>query len=298
MTPEQAGRTSVLLDEGRLRIGKPESRMRRVPFRNDTPVLFTFDVDGPTNWIARDEANWERPVLLSGGYYGLERGLERIVDRLACHGVLATFFVPGWIVTQIPGVIRDLHERGHEIALHGWLHEHLDHLRSRDEERDLLQRGIDVMEDVLGGPPRGFRSAGEVTQHTVELLALLGFEYESEFKDDDWPYRHVDEHGSLGLIELPWRFDTDDAPYCLFNLHVVGRQFMPNSYIAEIWEAELDGATAEECAYAMFVMHPQYTGRLGRISLLEQMLSVVDQKPDLEAVRCLDLVREFANVQV
>ena len=298
MTPEKAEGTKALAEERRVRIGKPETKMRRVPFRNDTPVLFTFDVDGPTNWTSRDEANWERPVLLSGGYYGLERGLERIADRLARHDALATFFVPGWIVTQIPGVIRDLHDRGHEIALHGWLHEHLEHLSSRNEERDLLQRGVDVMADVVGLPPRGFRSAGEVTQHTVELLATLGFEYESEFKDDDWPYRHLDEQGGLGLVELPWRFDTDDAPYCLFNLYVVGRQFMPNSYIAEIWEAELDGAIGEECAYTMFVMHPQYTGRLGRISLLERMLSVVEQKPELKAVRCLDLVTEFASAEM
>ena len=45
--------------------------------------------------------------------------LTALFDR---HSTKATFFVLGWIAEKIPELIKEIEERGHEIAVHGYNH--------------------------------------------------------------------------------------------------------------------------------------------------------------------------------
>lgn len=66
------------------------------------PVLLTFDVDGEMIWRCRDPENADRPVTLSLGHYGLDRGLPRILKVLKKYDAPATFFVPGMTAEMFP----------------------------------------------------------------------------------------------------------------------------------------------------------------------------------------------------
>ena len=55
------------------------------------PVLLTFDVDAEMIWRNRDPENANRPVTLSLGQYGANRGLPRILKMLKKYDIPATF---------------------------------------------------------------------------------------------------------------------------------------------------------------------------------------------------------------
>lgn len=50
------------------------------------------------------------------------RSTPVLLETLARHDVRATFFLIGEHVEQHPQLVRDMHEAGHEIAVHGWTH--------------------------------------------------------------------------------------------------------------------------------------------------------------------------------
>ena len=53
---------------------------------------------------------------------GPDASTPEFLDLLDRHGVTATFFLLGAHVERHRAVVRDLHARGHELAVHGWDH--------------------------------------------------------------------------------------------------------------------------------------------------------------------------------
>ncbi|HQX62170.1 MAG TPA: polysaccharide deacetylase family protein, partial [Thermomicrobiales bacterium] len=140
-------------------------------------VTLTFDVDAETLWLSGDLANLSRPGLLSQGAYGAQVAVPLILDLLDRQGLPATFFVPGWTAETHRDAISQVHQAGHEIGHHGWLHEHASNLDAAAEE-EVLRKGIAALEAITGVPPRGYRSpAWEFSPNTLNLLQQYNFSY-------------------------------------------------------------------------------------------------------------------------
>ncbi len=258
------------------------------------PVLLTFDVDAETLWTARDPSNARRPVTLSQGSYGPRVGLPRIVALLEKHGITATFFVPGLTAERHPEAIRNLHERGHEIAHHMYSHKWLDDMEEPEERRE-FEQGIAAIERVTGVRPRGFRApAVEFSPNTLRLLLEYGFEYSSNFFDADAPYRHVVDGVKTDLVELPFQWPLGDAPFFLYSVRLTGRSIAPLSAVLEHWIAEFDGLYAEGNGLVL-TCHPQLTGRPSRIPLLEAFIQHARSFPHVWFGRCDEWVRRVRD---
>lgn len=78
------------------------------------------------------------------------------LDLLEQHGRLATFFLLGTHVEENAELVRDMAERGHELAVHGWDHRCLAARRPGGLGSDLT-RTVRAIEDVAGCTPRWFR---------------------------------------------------------------------------------------------------------------------------------------------
>src|SRR5215510_1506347 len=80
---------------------------------------------------------------LSWGHYGSRAAMPRILKVLARYAVRATFFVPAVVarlhVEEQRGVIAE----GHEIGLHGWIHENNSTLPA-GAERELALRAAET----------------------------------------------------------------------------------------------------------------------------------------------------------
>ncbi|MCG8357380.1 MAG: polysaccharide deacetylase family protein, partial [Kiloniellales bacterium] len=109
-------------------------------------VALSFDSDHETNELRDGGQSIGR---LSWGEYGARRGLPRILQALDKAGVKASFFVPAVSALLHPEEQRRLVAEGHEVALHGWIHE-LNSSLSYEAERDLMLRSADTLEAITG----------------------------------------------------------------------------------------------------------------------------------------------------
>jgi peptidoglycan/xylan/chitin deacetylase (PgdA/CDA1 family) len=62
---------------------------------------------------------WERCKLR------VERNTTRMLEILESSNVHATFFVLGWMAEKCPQLVRAIAAAGHEVASHGYGHEHV-----------------------------------------------------------------------------------------------------------------------------------------------------------------------------
>jgi len=53
----------------------------------------------------------------------VERNTHLLLDLFSNHDVQATFFILGWVAERFPSLVRDIANRGHEVACHGYSHQ-------------------------------------------------------------------------------------------------------------------------------------------------------------------------------
>ncbi len=256
------------------------------------PLFLTFDLDFETMWTARDPAYAERPVMMSQGAYGWKVGTGRILKLLARYGIKATFFAPGLIVEQRPALMQQILEEGHEIAHHSYSHRWILTL-SEEEEREEMEKGLEAIVRASGQRPRGWRSpAAEVSPITMPLLVKEGFAYSSNFFDDDSPYIHRVEGKPSRIVELPFRWVLDDAPFFQYSIALPGRTMQAPSALLEAWKLEFDTLYEEE-RMMMLAMHPQIIGQPSRLKVLEGLIEHALAHSDVWIGRCDEIVEDM-----
>jgi peptidoglycan/xylan/chitin deacetylase (PgdA/CDA1 family) len=226
------------------------------------------------------------------GVYAPRRGVERVLTLLDRFHLPATFFVEGWSIRKYASLAREIAAAGHEIGSHGWLHENWGSLDPA-QERDLIRRTTDTLADVLGQPPRGWRSPGGlVTTSTLSLLADAGYLYDSSFADEDVPYRvRVSADRADELIELPWAWSLDDAVYYSHP----GTIRRPAD-VVDLWIDEFAAARAQT-GYFCLVCHPRYSGRPARIVALERFIEHIAPQSGVWFARCADVAAHAAFLE-
>jgi polysaccharide deacetylase family protein (PEP-CTERM system associated) len=114
---------------------------------------------------------------------------HRLLDAFDESGSRATFFVLGWVAERRPALVREIAERGHEIACHGYAHE-LVYEIGPERFRDDLRRARRAIEDAAGVAPEGYRAPSfSVTERSLwalDILAEEGFRFDSSI----FPVRH------------------------------------------------------------------------------------------------------------
>lgn len=142
----------------------------------------------------------------SYGRYGVRAGLPRLLDVLARHEALATFFVTGSDAKRHGDALRRIVAAGHEVASRG-----ADMKRpAAEDEFQWLKAGVDAVAQETGKAVQGYRSPdNELSPHTLHHLVELGLVYDSTFQDDDVPYRFALPGGKLA--EIPISYALGDA---------------------------------------------------------------------------------------
>lgn len=80
----------------------------------------TFDFDGMSSWIGSAKSN--NPSMISRGQFGAV-AIPRILDLLDRYQIRSSFAVPGHTAYAYPRLVAEIHDRGHELVHHGWVHE-------------------------------------------------------------------------------------------------------------------------------------------------------------------------------
>jgi polysaccharide deacetylase family protein (PEP-CTERM system associated) len=142
-----------------------------------------------------------------------------ILALLDEYNVKATFFVLGWVAERDPGLIRKIHDAGHEVACHGYNHRLIYDL-TPDQFRNDVRKAKNILEDIISAPVIGYRAASySIVKETLWALDIL---IEEKFLYDSsiFPVHH-DRYGLPG---------AERFPHIVKRNHGTLREFPPSTY--------------------------------------------------------------------
>src|SRR5215510_12640161 len=129
-------------------------------------VALSFDSDHESNEL-RDGG--ESIGRMSWGQYGNRQGVPRIMAILDRFDIKATFYVPAVVSLLYPDETRSFVANGHEVGIHGWIHER-NSVLPEAVERDLQMRSADTLEKITGRRPVGIRTPSwDFSPHTLAI---------------------------------------------------------------------------------------------------------------------------------
>ena len=256
-------------------------------------VMLGFDVDGVSGAINRNPDSARLPSLMSMREYGPSVATARILRLLDDYRIKASFYIPGYVAETHEPLVLDIKESGHEVAHHGYMHEPPATL-SKEQEEDVLDRGISILERITGDRPKGYRSPSwELSEHSLSLLAERGFTYDSSLMGNEIPYI-VDANGR-DLVEIPIHWELDDAPYFSYAPSLEARSLMASpEHVYQVWSAGFEGMYHYGRSFVL-TMHPYVIGRPGRLRMLERLIRYIQEFPGVEFMRAVDVADMWAN---
>jgi len=251
----------------RVRAGRP---LRPERWQNGArcAVALSFDSDHETNELREGGESIGR---LSQGQYGNRQGVPRILDALDRSSVKATFFVPAVTALLYPDEQRQIIDDGHEIGIHGWIHER-NSVLPLEAERDLQMRSADVLEKVAGQRPVGIRTPSwDFSPNTLAITKEMGLAYDSSLMADVDCYELLMDGKETGVVELPVEWIRDDAVYFNMNRFAALRPYTSPEVVFDIFKREFDAAYREGGVFQL-TMHPHVIGYRSRIWILDELI--------------------------
>jgi peptidoglycan/xylan/chitin deacetylase (PgdA/CDA1 family) len=236
-------------------------------------ACFSFDNLGEAAEIGAGELTAPLPA---GQHASLAVGYPALFALLERRAVRSTFFVEGWNGVQHPGAVREIVERGHELGMHGWLHETW-HALAPATEADLARRATDALEAAAGVRPRGFRAPGGRRSAATEgILQGLDYRYDASLHDGA---KHASRLAG-GLAQVPFVWAGVDGAYYLRPAPV------RPEVVRDAWLASLARA-AERGGLFVLICHAFITGvDAARVAALEAVIEAAqhDRRIDVRTI--------------
>lgn len=222
----------------RRKCGKCARRMSAI-------ACFTFDNMGEAAEIG---AGTLLGPLSGSVHPSIAKGYPALLDLLERYDTRATFFLEGWNGVHHPAAVAEVVQRGHEVGMHGWVHETW-HELDADTEQELATRATDALASAAGVEPRGFRAPGGArTPVTAKVLSSLGYDYDASLGDGMRPQRL-----QPNLAQVPFSWPLVDGYY----------YYRPKPLTPEVlrdtWLAELE-RVAENGGLFLSICHAFLTG--------------------------------------
>ena len=134
---------------------------------------------------------------------------------------------------------------GHEIGIHGWIHE-LNSVLPYEAERDLMMRAADTLEKITGVRPVGLRTPSwDFSPNTLRIEKEMGLLYDSSLMADEDCYELLLDGEPTGIVELPVEWIRDDAVYFMMHRFQSLRPYTPPKDVLDIFRREFDAAYEE-----------------------------------------------------
>jgi polysaccharide deacetylase family protein (PEP-CTERM system associated) len=158
-------------------------------------ILLTFDVE---EWFQVENFKGYIPFSSWSSFdLRVESNTHIILDLLDSFSFKpkATFFILGWIAKRVPDLVREIHDRGHEVASHGTSHHLCTQLLSAELLEDLWA-SKKHLEDLTGAQVYGYRAPSFALDNDIlKLIHKAGYLYDSS-------YNSFAMHGRYGSLDL------------------------------------------------------------------------------------------------
>ena len=158
--------------------------------------------------------------------YGYREGIPRMLDLWDRHGIKVTSHMIGEAVQRHPDLAREIVARGHEASGHGpgWSSQYA---MTREEEKQFLITGADMVEEVTGQRPIGYNCNWlRRGPNTLSLLQELGYLYHIDDLSRDEPF--IEPVNGKDFVVVPYTLRNNDI------LLIEGRNYSPSKFIEQI----------------------------------------------------------------
>ena len=267
--------------------------------KKDIQVAFGVDVDAVAGMLG-SYGGEDSPCDISRGLFSGEVGGPRLLRLFEKYELPTTWFVPGHSIETFPDLTRMIVDAGHEIGVHGYSHENPIAM-TRQQEIDILDRSIELIEEVSGRRPTGYVAPWwEFSPVTNEILLERGIKYDHSLMHRDFePYfvRVGDSWTKIDysqpaetwmkplvrgqeteLVEIPANWYLDDLPPMMFV------KASPNSHgfvnprdIEQMWRDQFDWVYREmDQATFTMTIHPDVSGRPQVLLMLERLIEHIN----------------------
>ena len=207
--------------------------------------------------------------------YGQRIGIWRLIDVFDKAGVPTTCTINARTALDRRPIVDAVNERGWEILAHNFVQTQMLNEFSGDPngERDVIKRTLDVYEETIGRPCRGWLSSSMRSTHeTPHILKELGLEFIACYLNDDQPYLLQTRHGPL--LAIPYSNDLND--YRMFSrcgMSTDGALGMMSEGFDQMY---LEGA--ENGRILNVGMHPHVMGQAWAVRAIREFVEYVKSK--------------------
>ncbi len=130
----------------------------------------------------------------------IQLGMDIIYNILDNSNTSATFFVVGWMAEKYPEIIREISNRGYEVASHTHLHQ-LAYTQDKKTFFNDVEKSIKTLEDCTGKNITSFRAPGfSITENNKWAFEVL---HELGITKDSSVFPAARAHGGLPLYNSP-----------------------------------------------------------------------------------------------
>jgi peptidoglycan/xylan/chitin deacetylase (PgdA/CDA1 family) len=151
---------------------------------------------------------------ISWGMYGAVRGIHRLLRVLDRQKVTASVMLNGCIAELYPETVREVVSAGHKLLAHSYAMDIMPVYLTEEEERQNIQRTLDLIGSASGQTPIGWISPRATpSMNTVRLLSEYGFSWHGDAYDDDLPY--LETYGVRSIVAIPLTMEINDMPWAV-----------------------------------------------------------------------------------
>lgn len=137
----------------------------------------------------------------------VDRNVREILDLFDEARASATFFTLGWVARRHGPLLREIVDRGHEIASHGWDHARV-HRLTREQFAEDIRKARMAIEDASGVVVKGYRAPSFSIDHRTPWafmeLAEQGYAYSSSVAPVTHDHYGWPDAPRFAFKPLPW----------------------------------------------------------------------------------------------
>lgn len=137
-----------------------------------TKNFLTFDIE---EWYHANYEGVDINKYISKGT-NLENSVNKLLDICEKNSVKSTCFILGNLAKEKPHIIKNIYERGHEIASHSFGHKLVYTMKAAEFKED-LRISCDILEQITGKEVLGFRAPSwSIKQEQLDWFYDILFE--------------------------------------------------------------------------------------------------------------------------
>ncbi len=208
--------------------------------------------------------------------YGSRAGFWRIHREFSQRGLPLTVFGVAMALARHPEIVAAIKAADYDVVSHGWRWIHYQHMDIA-EEREHLQKAVQVLTDLFGKPPTGWYT-GRDSPNTRQLVVEHGgFDYDSDYYGDDLPFWSevaCSDGSQRPHLIVPYTLDANDMRFATAQGFNTAEQFY--TYLKDSFDVlYAEGETAPKMMSVG--MHCRLLGRPGRFRALQRFLDYIQQ---------------------